>query len=243
MATEEYLGIKDYKVIGSRPIRHDGVDKVTGRAKYGADVEMVGMLHGKVLRSPHAHARILSIDVSKAQAMSGVSAVITVKDLPLQEDRIKELGEGAANLKHLRCNILAEGKVLYHGHAIAAVAATDANTAEEALALIEVKYEVLKPVLTVQEATAKGAPLLLEGQTTKSLGEDTGEKSNITTHFQHKLGNVDAGFAAADIVIEREFNTATVHQGYIEPQNALAHWNADGYVTVWCSTQGGICGA
>ncbi len=235
---EDYLGIKDYKVIGTRPIRHDGVDKVTGRAKYGADINLAGMLHGKVLRSPHAHARIKSIDVSKAEALHGVKAVITVKDLPLQEDKIKDLGEGAANLMDLRCNVLAENKVLYHGHAIVAVAATDANTAEEALELIEVEYEVLSPVLTVHDAIAEGAPLLFEEQTTKSLGEDTGKKSNITTHFQHKLGDVEAGFAQADVVVEREFDTATVHQGYIEPQNATALWNADGQVTVWCSTQG-----
>lgn len=240
MATkqEDYLGITDYKVIGKRPIRHDGVDKVTGRAKYGADIDLAGMLHGKVLRSPHAHAKIKSVDTSKAEALAGVKAVITVKDLPLQEDKIEELGEGAANLKHLRCNILAEDKVLYHGHAVVAVAATSPHIAEEALELIEVEYEVLPPVLTVQEATADGAPLLLEEQTTKSLGEDTGKKSNVSTHFQHKLGDVDAGFAKADVVIEREFNTATVHQGYIEPQNATALWNADGQVTVWCSTQG-----
>ncbi|MBT4136742.1 MAG: xanthine dehydrogenase family protein molybdopterin-binding subunit [Candidatus Latescibacteria bacterium] len=240
MATQEedYLGITDYKVIGTRPIRHDGVDKVTGRAKYGADIDLAGMLHGKVLRSPHAHARIKSIDISKAEAHPGVRSVITVKDLPLQEDQIKDLGEGAANLMDLRCNVLAEGKVLYHGHAVVAVAATDANVAEEALDLIDVEYEVLSPVLTVHDATAEGAPLLFENQTTKSLGEDTGKKSNVTTHFQHKLGDVEAGFEKADIVVEREFDTATVHQGYIEPQNATALWNADGQVTVWCSTQG-----
>jgi xanthine dehydrogenase molybdenum-binding subunit len=169
MATkkEDYLGIKEYKVLGTRPVRHDGVDKVTGRAKYGADIDLAGMLHGKVLRSPHAHARIKSVDISKAEALPGVKAVITVKDLPLQEDKIEELGEGAANLKHLRCNVLAEDKVLYHGHAIVAVAATDAHIAEEALALIQVDYEVLPPVLTVHDATAEGAPLLLEDQTTK----------------------------------------------------------------------------
>lgn len=238
MAKEDYLGIKEYKVIGTRPIRHDGVDKVTGRALYGADIDLVGMLHGKVLRSPHAHARIKSIDTKKAEALPGVKAVITVDDLPLQEDKIKDLGEGAANLMDLRCNVLAADKVLYHGHAVVAVAATDAHTAEEALELIDVVYEVLKPVLTVHDATASGAPLLFENQTTKSLGEDTGEKSNITTHFQHKLGDAEAAFAKADVVIEREFDTATVHQGYIEPQNATALWNADDHVTVWCSTQG-----
>ena len=240
MATEKeaYLGKTEYKVIGSRPIRHDGTDKVTGRAIYGADVNLSGMLHGKVLRSPHAHARIKSIDTSKAASHPGVKAIITVDDFDMPEDKVKALGEGSANWRHLRANVLADGKTLYHGHAVAAVAAIDANTAEEALDLIEVEYEVLEPVLDIHQAMAEDAPLLLENQTTESLGEPTDKKSNVSTHFQHKLGDVEKAFESADIVIEREFNTATVHQGYIEPQNATAHWNADGRVTVWCSTQG-----
>ena len=236
--TEDYLGITDYKVVGTRPIRHDGVDKVIGRAKYGADIDMAGMLHGAVVRSPHAHARIESLDTRKAEALPGVKAVITVADLPLQEDKIEELGEGAANLQHLRANLLADNKVLYHGHAIAAVAATDVHTAQEAIDLIDIEYEVLQPVLTVHEAMKPDAPLLLESQTTQSLGEDTGAKSNVCTHFRHELGDVERGFAEADLIIEREFDTATVHQGYIEPQNATALWSADGQITVWCSTQG-----
>ena len=236
--TEDYLGITDYKVIGTRPIRHDGVDKVVGRAKYGADIDMAGMLHGAVARSPHAHARIKSLDTRKAEALPGVKAVIAVADLPLQEDKIEELGEGAANLQHLRANVLADGKVLYHGHAIAAVAATDVHTAQEAVDLIEIEYEVLQPVLTVREAMQADAPLLLEDLTTQSLGEDSEKKSNVCTHFRHELGDIEKGFAEADLVIEREFDTATVHQGYIEPQNATALWGADGQITVWCSTQG-----
>ncbi|HCR17541.1 MAG TPA: oxidoreductase [Candidatus Latescibacteria bacterium] len=236
--TEDYLGITDYKVVGTRPIRHDGVDKVTGRAVYGADVQMAGILQGKVLRSPHAHARIKSIDTSKAEALEGVKAVAIAADIPMPEDKVEELGEGAANLRHLRANVLADDKVLYHGHAVAGVAATNSNIAEEALGLIEVEYEVLKPMLDVREAMAENAPLLLENQTTQSGGEDTGKKSNVATHFQHKLGDIETGFAAADVVVEREFNTGTVHQGYIEPQNATALWNPDGRLTVWCSTQG-----
>ena len=236
--TEDYLGITDYKVVGTRPIRHDGVDKVIGRAKYGADIDMAGMLHGAVARSPHAHARIKSLDTRKAEALPGVKAVIAVADLPLQEDKIEELGEGAANLQHLRANLLADGKVLYHGHAIAAVAATDVHIAQEAVDLIEVEYEVLQPALTVHEAMKPDAPLLLEEQTTQSLGEDSEKKSNVCTHFRHELGDVEKGFAEAALIIEREFDTATVHQGYIEPQNATALWSADGQITVWCSTQG-----
>ncbi len=227
-----------YKVVGTRPIRHDGVDKVTGRAIYGGDVQMAGMLHGRVLRSPHAHARIRSIDVSRALALPGVKAVVTGKDLPPAEDRVVQLGEGAANMKYLSNNVLAGEKVLYRGHAVAAVAATSPHIAEEALSLIEVDYEVLPPVLDVREAMQDDAPLLHDNLKTKTLGEQTDKLSNIATHNQFKLGDLDKGFAEADVVIEREFRTATVHQGYIETHNATALWNADGRLTVWESTQG-----
>src|SRR5437870_1134864 len=125
-----------YKVIGTRPIRHDGVDKVTGRALYGADLQMAGLLHGRVLRSPHAHARIRKIDAHKALALPGVEAVVTWEDMPEPGDRVAELGEGAVNLRHLSSNCLARDKALYQGHAVAAVAATSPHIAEEALKLI-----------------------------------------------------------------------------------------------------------
>src|SRR5208337_1444729 len=114
-----------FKVIGTRPVRHDGVDKVTGRALYGADIQLAGMLHGRILRSPHAHARIRRIDASKALALPGVEAVVTGQDLPDPGNRIAELGEGAINVSHLSANCLARGKALYKGHAIAAVAAVN----------------------------------------------------------------------------------------------------------------------
>src|SRR2546425_685728 len=139
--------MKTYTVVGTRPIRHDGADKVTGRAQYGADYTAAGLLHGFILRSPHAHARILRIDTSKAAAFPGVKAVVTAADLPQSEDRIVDLGEGATPLSYLRGNVLASGKVLYKGHAVAAVAAASAHTAEEAAALIEVDYVVLPCVM------------------------------------------------------------------------------------------------
>ena len=151
---------KEYKVIGTRPIRHDGVDKVTGRALYGADFQITGLLHGRVLRSPHAHARIVAIDTSRAEAFPGVKGVVTAKDLPTAEDKIANLGEGPVNLKHLCDNILASDKVLYKGHAVAAVAATNPHIAEEACELIDVEYEVLPPVLEVRQAMEPDAPLL-----------------------------------------------------------------------------------
>jgi xanthine dehydrogenase molybdenum-binding subunit len=231
---------RTYKVIGTRPVRHDGVDKVTGRAKYGADIKLTGLLHGRVLRSPHAHARILRIDTSKAEALPGVKAVMTGKDLPAAEDRIQDLGEGAANLRDLSNNVLAGSKVLYRGHAVAAVAATDPHTAQEALRLIEVEYEVLPPVIDVRDAMRPDAPLLHENLRTRELGQvdPNAPPSNIAAHNQFQQGDMDAGWTAADVVIEREFTTKMVHQGYIEPQNATAFWNADGNVTIWTSTQG-----
>jgi CO/xanthine dehydrogenase Mo-binding subunit len=227
-----------YTVIGTRPIRHDGLDKVTGRAVYGADVQMAGLLHGRILRSPHAHARIRKIDTSKAQALPGVEAVVTSADLPDTGSKIADLGEGAINVRHLSSNCLARGKVHYKGQAVAAVAAVSPHIAEEALKLIAVDYEPLPPVLDVRQAMKDDAPLLHDDLVTESLGQSTGKHSNVAKHFRFQLGDVEKGFAAAAAVVEHEFHTATVHQGYIEPHNATALWNADGSVTIWSSTQG-----
>ena len=227
-----------YKVIGTRPVRPDGADKVTGRAIYGADMRLTGMLHGKVLRSPHAHARIRSIDTSKAKALAGVKAVVTAHDMPKAEDRMANLGEMSVNVKHLSNNALAYDKVLYRGHAVAAVAATNVHVAEEALKLIEVDYEVLPAALDVLDAMKDDAPILHEDLKSTELGQQTDKVSNVVNHFQFKLGEPGTGFEEADIVIEREFDTATVHQGYIEPHNATAMWNEEGHLSVWTSTQG-----
>ena len=232
-----------YKVIGTRPIRHDGVDKVTGRAKYGADIKLAGMIYGAMLRSPHAHAKIKNLDTSKAEALPGVRAVVTSADLPEQGDRIVNLGEGVANMMYLTTNILARDKVLYKGHAVAAVAADNIHIAEEAVQLIEVQYERLAPVLDVRQAMHDDAPILHEEIRTKSLGSNPSDKvsekpTNIDSHFLFEKGNLEKGFSEADVIIEREFDTTMVHQGYIEPHNATALWNADGKITIWMSTQG-----
>ncbi|MCB9940532.1 MAG: xanthine dehydrogenase family protein molybdopterin-binding subunit [Planctomycetaceae bacterium] len=231
-----------YKVIGTRPVRHDGADKVTGRAKYGADIKLTGMLYGATLRSPHAHAKIKSIDTSKAEALAGVRAVVTSADLPEQGDRIVELGEGAANMRHLTANVLARGKVLYKGHAIAAVAADNIHIAEEAIKLIKVEYELLPPVLDVRKAMSAESPVLNDDIRTESVGSAPASKdskpTNIAKHFLFEKGDIAAGFAKADVIVEREFDTSMVHQGYIEPHNATVFWNTDGKITVWLSTQG-----
>src|SRR5438067_2323455 len=130
----------NFKVIGTRPVRHDGVDKVTGRALYGADVQLTGLLHGRILRSPLAHARIRGVDATEALALPGVVAVTTADDMPDPGSKMAELGEGANNLAHLSSNCLARGKVLYKGHAVAAVAATSPHVAEEAVKRIRVDY-------------------------------------------------------------------------------------------------------
>ena len=233
-----------YRVIGTRPVRHDGVDKVTGAARYGADINLPGMLYAKVLRSPHSHARIRGIDTSKAEALPGVVAVTTSADFPIVADRVLDFAEVQGNARMIAENMLAKDKVLYVGHAVAAVCAVSQHVAEEALELVEVDYEVLPTVLTWREAMAENPTLLHDDMTTYfrverfARGDDTGVKSNVAGHIQHKVGDVAEGFANSDIVIEREFETQTVHQGYIEPHVSTAMWSADGRVTVWTSTQG-----
>lgn len=227
-----------YKVIGSRPLRPDGVDKVTGRALYGADVKLPGMLHGKVLRSPHAHARILSIDLSAARALPGVRAVVTAQDLPSIGDQMADLGESTVNLRYVSNNILAHDKVLYYGHAVAAVAADNVHVAEEALALIKVEYERLPHVLDGKQAMLPEAPILLSDLRTNELGKLGDAPTNVASHLCHQRGDLAAGFAQADVVVERTFQTAMVHQGYIEPQTVTALWNEDDQLSIWCSTQG-----
>jgi CO/xanthine dehydrogenase Mo-binding subunit len=226
-----------YKVIGTRPIRPDGVDKVTGRAIYGADVKLPGMLFGKVLRSPHAHARIRRIDTSAALRLPGVRAVTTAEDLPALADNIADLGESVVNMRYASSNIMARDKVLYFGHAVAAVAADSVHIAEAALDLITVEYEVLPHVLDGRAAMQAGAPVLLEDLRTSELGIRGSTPTNVADHVRLQRGNIDQGFAAASVIVERTVHTAPVHQGYIEPQNATAHWNHDGRLSVWCSTQ------
>lgn len=232
------MATNGYNVIGTRPIRHDGADKVTGRAIYGADIQLTGLLYGAILRSPHPHARIIKIDTSRAEALPGVKAVATAEDLPQAADKMADLGETIVNLRDASNNVLAYGKVLYKGHAIAGVAASNLHIAQEALELIDVEYEVLPHVTWVMDAMKEDAPILHEDMKTTSLGEETDKVSNIANHFQHKIGDPDQGFADADVVVEREFTTQTVHQGYIEPHNATAMWNEEDQLTVWTSTQG-----
>ncbi|MAU10656.1 MAG: oxidoreductase [Anaerolineaceae bacterium] len=227
-----------YRIIGKRVDRYDAADKVTGQAVYGADVHPSNLLYGKVLRSPHAHARILSIDTSAAEALEGVHAVITGADLPSVSDRIVDLGETATSLRYQSDNILAKDKALYFGHAIAAVSATQPYIAEEAVSLIKVEYEILPPVLDVRKAMRPDSTLLHDDIFTDELGQKSTQASNVASHIRHAQGDVEAGFRQADVIIEHEFETTMVHQGYIEPHNATAIYNPSGQITIWCSTQG-----
>ena len=235
----QVLSEVEYDVVGKRPVRPDGVDKVTGRAQYGADLELTGLLHARVLRSPHAHARIRAIDTSKAESLAGVRAIVTAADLPLAVLSKEDLGNDYNRFKFLSDNFLASDKALYRGHAVAAVAADNAHIAESALALIDVDYEVLEPVVDVRAAMQDGSPLLHDDLIhTSAMGEISDKPSNVASYMKFEKGDTAAGFANSDVIVEREFTTASVHQGYIEPHNATAHWRADGQINVWCSTQG-----
>ena len=227
-----------YKWVGTRPIRHDGVDKVTGRANFGADFSLPGMLVGRVLRSPHAHARLESIDITAALALEGVKAVITGADLPAIPSESDQAGEALVDFRDLARNVLARDKVLYHGHPVAAVAATSARIAEQALGLIQVKYARLPHALDLDAAIAPGAPILHEDMRTRGIDPPPDEPTNVAGRIEIGRGDVEAGIAAADEIVEHEFTTSTVHQGYIEPHAVVARTGEDGQSVVWCCTQG-----
>ena len=222
---------QDFKSIGTRPLRPDGVDKVTGRARYGADIDLPGQLVGRILRSPHAHAKILSIDTAKAEALAGVKAVITATDLP-------DLTDGDAQMYDILDNCMARTKAFYDGHAVAAVAAVDATTARKALKLIKVNYEVLPHVTEVDKAVMKSAPVLNRKCFTEGVEPKPKKPSNIARRSEFGHGDVDAGFAKADTIIERTFHTEQSHQGYIEPHACVASISPDGTGELWVCTQG-----
>ena len=227
----------DNKWIGKRTIRPDGEDKVTGRANFGADFAQPGMLWGKVLRSPHPHARIKSINLERAAAADGVRAVMRGSDLvdfPVDVPA----PAGPQDLRYVSRNVMARDKVLYAGHALAAVAATSARAAEAALDLIDVEYELLPWVIDVEDAMKPDAPVLHDFMYTAGVDPKPSAPSNIASRSGLTLGDVDAGFAQADIIIERPFKTKPVHQGYIEPHACLVDVSPDGRATIWSSSQG-----
>src|SRR5438046_6178859 len=176
-----YTG-QTFKQVGTRPLRPDGVDKVTGRAKYGADASAPGQLVGRVLRSPHAHARIVKIDTSKAEKLKGVKAIVTSADLP-------DLTAGDKGMYDILENCMARGTAFYEGHAVAAVAAIDARTAKEALKLIKVDYEVLPHVTDVDEAVKPNAPVLHADMFTRGIEPKPKKASNVANRSEFGHGD------------------------------------------------------
>ena len=222
---------KKFNSVGTRPLRPDGVDKVTGRARYGADFNMPGQLVARVLRSPHAHARIVSIDASRAEALKGVKAVVTATDLP-------DLTNGDAGQFAILDNCMARSKAMYDGHAVAAVAAIDEHVAKQALKLISVEYEVLPHVVDVDAAMQADAPVLNESIFTAGVEPTPTTPSNVANRSEFGHGDVESGFAKADVIVERSFKTEQTHQGYIEPHACVASCNPDGTADLWVCTQG-----
>ncbi len=222
----------EFNFVGTRPDRPDGLDKVTGRARFGADAYAPGMLHGAILRSPHAHARIVKIDASKAEALKDVKAVVTRADFADVPFKPGLEGEFWSVLE----NVMAGEKALYDGHAVAAVAATSALAARDALKLIEVEYEVLPHVTDVDKAMAPDAPVIREGAADYSVPE--GMHPNVVRYHESGHGDVEAGFAEADLILEDSFVTEATHQGYIEPHACLGSLGSDGKGELWCCTQG-----
>ncbi|HIE92889.1 MAG TPA: 2Fe-2S iron-sulfur cluster binding domain-containing protein, partial [Acidobacteria bacterium] len=228
-------GISTLATVGPPTARVDAVERVTGRATYSGDVTLPGMVYGRVLRSPHPHARIRRIDVSRAEALPGVTAVITHERAPIvwgagsvaggrqYNDQVKEI---TTQRRHLFNN-----PVRFVGDPVAAVAAVDRHVAEEALGLIDVDYELLPFVLEPEAALEPDAPKVWpEGNLSPDV--ENRHEPMVTT-----LGDVDAGFAEADHVFEERYSTAFVHDAQMERRTCLAQWEGD-KLTVWTPTQG-----
>ena len=220
--------VKEFKIVGTRPLRPDGIDKVTGKAMYGADLYAPNMLYGCLLRINEPHAFIESIDTSIAEELPGVKSVVTFKDfLKINPDN--------KNNPILE-NCIANEKVLYDGHAVAAIAAVDLNTAKKALKLIKVKYKKLPFVINIEEAMKTGAPIVSVGKKNENIPD--GYSDNVIQYCSFGHGDLENGFKTADKVIKRTFKTPSVHQGYIEPHACLASMSNDGKADLWCCTQG-----
>ena len=191
--------VTNNKWIGQRTIRPDGADKVTGRAAFAADTNMSGMIWGKVLRSPHPHARIKSIDTSKAEALPGVKAVVSARDIvdfPVD----KSVMLGIQDMRWMCRNVMAREKALFPGHPVAAVAATTEAIAAKACELIEVEYEVLPWSIEIDDAIKPDAPILHE------FLKFEGKPSNIAGKLEVKKGDIEQGFKEAEVVVERTFH-------------------------------------
>ena len=215
------MAAKNFTMIGQNIPRVDARAKTTGSAVYADDIKMPGMLHGKILRSPVAHARIKSIDVSRAEALPGVVAVITGEDTPkIKYGNWRLIPDSQDEYP------LAVDKVRFIGDEVAAVAAVDVDTAQEALDLIHVEYEELPAVFNVDDSLAEGHPVL----------HDT-SPTNISLTRKIDYGNLDKGFAEADLILEDEFTLHPVLHAYMEPCSCISTADSQGRITIWTSTQ------
>lgn len=213
--------------IGGDLARSDAMEHVTGRSVFGADVVRPAMVVGKVLRSAHAHARILRIDTTEAERLPGVLAVVTGRDTAP--------GYFGVDIKDRR--VFATNKVRYQGDAIAAVAATDEATAGHALDLIRVQYEPLEALLDARQAMAPGAPIIHEDLERYEIGFETERYGNVCTVARVQLGDPEEGFARSDLVLEGTFQTQIQHQASLETHAAVAETDPAGRIVVWSSTQ------
>ena len=231
---------REYRNVGKPVKRIEGVGKVTGKTVYADDMQLPRMLHAKVLGSPYAHARIKAVHTAKARQHPGVEAVFASADLP-------EYKKNASNRRGI---IFPDDEVLFHGQPVAAVLASDPHVAEDALALIEVEYEALPPVVDPIAAMEEGSPLVRSplgdvdrseerGHVTVAVEQEEaeGKPTNIASQMNFKRGDIEAGFAEADVVIEHTWRSAVVHQSYIEPHSTVADYDASGELSVWTSTQ------
>jgi CO/xanthine dehydrogenase Mo-binding subunit len=233
---------RDVRGVGLAIPRPDGAEKVTGRVQYVADLQPRGLLHAKLLRSPHAHARIVRIDTSRARALPGVRAVLTAADIP-------QLKRKAPTRSHA---VLAIDRVVFVGQPVAAVAADELAIAEEAIDLITVEYQVLPAAVDPLKAMQVGAPPVAdvgtEADTSEAMahGAVTVAKAdapppkavNVSQQSRLHRGDLAKGFAESDLVLEKTYRVPMVHQGYLEPHAVLAEWDRTGFLTLWASTQG-----
>lgn len=221
------MSARQYRVAGKRLKRIDGLGKVTGKHVYASDFALPGMLFGKILRSSEAHARIVRLDVSRALALPGVRTILTAKDIP-------QIRFGTAIKDR---PIFADDIVRFRGEAIAAIAATSLEIAEAAVRAIEVEYEPLPAVFDMEEALKPGAPLVHAGWSDYQALPVFDRDGNVSGRASMGGGDVEAGFAQSYRVYEHRFTTQHVHPGYTEPRAAVASWDGNGDVSVWCNTQ------
>src|SRR5918992_2685356 len=217
----------EYTAIGTSPARMGGVERVIGKGIYGIDLELKNQLHGGILRSQYAHAKIISIETSEAKKIPGVHAVVTAADAP--------------NVRYGRSyidrHILARDKVRFMGDPVAAVAAESPAIAKQALKKIKVVYEPLPVVIDPEEATKPEAPTLHEDMPLPKTIPADAKLKNICGHAVVHIGDAEKAMAEADLVVDEVYETKMIHPQYLEPRIAAAQMEPNGRLTVWANAQ------